>query len=293
MKELYLTDIQIAFTKLFTYSKKLDMLKEDGDTHKIIKNSLFKFPDIRTAVNNTYNFFLEAEKLDEFNFTLNEYYELVLLFYYRYNKNNIFYSADEINFTIEKMSNDEIIDFILSNKYYKVYELDKLVQTIVYEQIKYCNKLVDAFEKISNIKYITEQIKTKILKDDLLNNAYSEITTTIDDIDLMSGVEFEKFIKNHFEKNGYKCSLTKISGDQGIDVIAEKNGIKLGIQVKCYSGTVGNHAVMEAVAGAKYYDCTKCMVITNNYFTKSAKELAIKNNVILWDRNTLQEKLLT
>lgn len=291
VKELYLTYIQIAFIKLFTYSKKLDTLNTESDTHKIIKNAIFKFPDIITAADKTYTFFLEAEKLDGLDFSLNDYYEFVLLFYYRYNENDSFYSSDEIDFNIEKMSNDKIIDFVVSNRYYKTHEISKLVQTLIYEQIKYCNKLIDAFDKISKIQYISDEIKSKVLKEDLLNN-YSQANTTIDDIDLMNGVEFEIFIKNYFEKQGYKCSITKTSGDQGIDVIAIKNKVKLGIQAKCYSGTVGNHAVMEAVAGAKYYDCTKCMVITNNYFTKSAKELATKNNVVLWDRNTLQEKLL-
>ena len=40
---------------------------------------------------------------------------------------------------------------------------------------------------------------------------------------------------------------------------------------------------MEIYAGAKFYDADKCIVVTNNYFTKSAKEIADKNNVILWD----------
>ena len=31
------------------------------------------------------------------------------------------------------------------------------------------------------------------------------------------------------------------------------------------------------------------VVLTNNFFTSSAKELAKKNNVLLWDRNKLKE----
>jgi restriction system protein len=48
---------------------------------------------------------------------------------------------------------------------------------------------------------------------------------------------------------------------------------------------------MEAVAGMKYYNANKCMVITNSTFTKSAQELAKVNNVELWDRQILKEKL--
>lgn len=114
---------------------------------------------------------------------------------------------------------------------------------------------------------------------------------TIDDIDMMSGVEFENFLKDYFEKRGYLATTTKASGDQGIDVIIEKNAVKTGIQAKCYSGTVGNSAIQEAVAGKKFYNCDKVMVITNNFFTDSAIALAKVNDVVLWDRNILKEKL--
>ncbi len=32
-------------------------------------------------------------------------------------------------------------------------------------------------------------------------------------------------------------------------------------------------------------------MVTNNYFTQSAKELASVNNIILWDRNMLKQKI--
>lgn len=52
-----------------------------------------------------------------------------------------------------------------------------------------------------------------------------------------------------------------------------------------------NSAVQEAVVGKSYYHCDKVVVITNNYFTPSAKELAQSNDVILWDRDILKEKI--
>ena len=119
----------------------------------------------------------------------------------------------------------------------------------------------------------------------------TQANITIDDIDMMSGVEFESFLKDYFEKRGYLATTTKASGDQGIDVIIEKNAVKTGVQAKCYSGTVGNSAIQEAVAGKKFYNCDKVMVITNNFFTDSAIALAKANDVVLWDRNILKEKL--
>jgi hypothetical protein len=124
------------------------------------------------------------------------------------------------------------------------------------------------------------------IKKPLVNRTY-----TINDIDLMNGQEFEQFLATLFSKMGYETAVTKSSGDQGIDVIASKGGIKIGIQAKCFSGSVGNGAIQEAVAGRNYYNLDKAIVVTNSEFTNSAKELAEANSVILWDRIILKEKI--
>jgi hypothetical protein len=130
-----------------------------------------------------------------------------------------------------------------------------------------------------------ESFARKIQKSSV-NRAY-----TINDIDLMSGKEFEQFIAVLFSKMGYETEVTKSSGDQGIDVIASKGGDKIGIQAKCYSGTVGNSAIQETVAGRNYYHLDKAIVVTNAGFTNSAKELAEANSVVLWNRTILKDKI--
>jgi len=115
---------------------------------------------------------------------------------------------------------------------------------------------------------------------------------TINDIDLMNGHEFEKFISILFSKMGYTSAVTKGSQDQGIDVVVNKNNNNIGIQCKRYAKDVKNSAIQEVVAGVKHYHLNKAMVITNRYFTKSAIELAKTNDVILWDRDILKEKII-
>jgi len=142
------------------------------------------------------------------------------------------------------------------------------------------------------IKDYNTKMKDKQFTEKILFGNTSLNTRSNYSIDLMTGSEFEEFIAKLFIKMGYSAYTTKTSGDQGIDVIAEKNGIKYGIQAKCYSGSVGNSAVQEAVAGKLFYGCDKVIVITNNTYTKSAVELAAANGVILWDRTILKEKLV-
>ena len=107
--------------------------------------------------------------------------------------------------------------------------------------------------------------------------------------DKMEGLEFEHYCANLLKKNGFSdVEVTKGSGDQGIDIVAYKDGIKYGVQCKCYASDIGNKAVQEAFAGRTYYNCHVAAVLTNRHFTKSAKELAEKNGILLWDREKLE-----
>ena len=98
------------------------------------------------------------------------------------------------------------------------------------------------------------------------------------------GFEFEKRCAAFLKTKGYhKITVTPPSGDQGIDIIAYKSGLKYGIQCKYYSAPVGNKAVQEAYSGARFYDCNRAAVMTNHTFTKAARELADKLGVELWE----------
>ncbi len=103
----------------------------------------------------------------------------------------------------------------------------------------------------------------------------------------MEGTEFERFLERVFEMLGYKVHTTKGSGDQGIDLIMERAGRRIGVQVKRYSKIVGNHAVMEANAGMSYYHCDRCVVITNSRFSRHAIKLASRLNCRLIDGSQL------
>lgn len=109
----------------------------------------------------------------------------------------------------------------------------------------------------------------------------------IENVDKMTGEQFEYFLKVHFEKEGYNAKMTRKSHDFGGDLILTKGKEKIIIQAKRYKSSVGIKAVQEVIGAIGYYEGTKGMVICNSYFTKSAKELALKNNIELWDRRKL------
>lgn len=114
-------------------------------------------------------------------------------------------------------------------------------------------------------------------------------TISIDNID---GHQFEFLCADILRKNNYEnVTVTQGSGDQGIDIIAYRDGIKYGIQCKCYSSPIGNRAVQEVFAGKTFYQCHVGIVLTNNYFTPAAVELAQRNGIVLWDRNKLLQMI--
>lgn len=97
----------------------------------------------------------------------------------------------------------------------------------------------------------------------------------------MTGLEYEHFCADLLKKNGWDAKVTKGSGDQGVDVVAKKNGKIYAIQCKKYSSPVGNKAVQEAHAGKGFINADNAAVVTNASFTRSANELSNTLGILL------------
>lgn len=95
------------------------------------------------------------------------------------------------------------------------------------------------------------------------------------------GLEFERWVAQGLKQFGWSAYETQGSNDQGIDVIAERSGMRLGIQCKLYGTAVGNSAVQEAVAGRQFHNLDRAAVLATAGFTRSAEELATANKVLL------------
>lgn len=104
-----------------------------------------------------------------------------------------------------------------------------------------------------------------------------------------SGLEYEVFLVNRLRSSGFDASLTKQSGDQGVDILIESDHMNIAIQAKYYSSNIGNSAVQEAYSGMGYYGAQIAMVVTNSSYTKSAKELASTLNVLLCHHDDMVE----
>ncbi len=104
-------------------------------------------------------------------------------------------------------------------------------------------------------------------------------------MDEMEGHDFEYFCADLLEKQGFaEVEVTRGSGDFGVDILAEKDGVTYAVQCKRYNGSVGVDAVLRTYAGRDYYERMVGAVMTNQYFTTPAVAAAEKLHILLWDR---------
>jgi len=102
-------------------------------------------------------------------------------------------------------------------------------------------------------------------------------------------IEYENFVSKHLINLGWKTSKTPATGDQGADVIANRNGVYMVIQCKLYSSPVGNKAIQEVYAAKGFYGAKLAAVVSNATYTKSAKQLASSLDVLLLHHDQLDE----
>jgi hypothetical protein len=115
---------------------------------------------------------------------------------------------------------------------------------------------------------------------------WANSTYSLNEVDQMEGHEFEYWCADLLKYDGFdSIQVTPRSGDQGVDIIARKNSIKYAIQCKRYSRKLDNTPIQEVLSGSIYYDCSRAVVMTNQYFTSAAISFAKAFGVLLWDRD--------
>ncbi len=123
----------------------------------------------------------------------------------------------------------------------------------------------------------------------LYRRVHSRRTSLMDE---MEGHDFERFCADLLERQGFvEVEVTRGSGDFGIDILAEKDGVSYAVQCKRYHDPVGVETVLRTYGGRDYYDCMVGAVMTNQYFTAPAVEAAKKLRILLWDRGYLDSML--
>lgn len=118
------------------------------------------------------------------------------------------------------------------------------------------------------------------------------ISEELSRIDNLPGQSFELWCVKLLRKLGY-CNIqtTKATGDYGADIVCNYSGNRVVVQCKRYRNHVGIRPVQEVLGARAHYNAELMIVITNNYFTQAANNLARESGVSLWDRSVLSKKM--
>lgn len=180
---------------------------------------------------------------------------------------------------------ESIVD-LLSCTHFTVQDASTLAQCIAVAMTKgdqyLLNRIKGMLQKIEPHHPAIVQAETQLRRYDLLARS----SVSIEAINSMSGTDFEITLKSAFETYPRFASVqtTPASGDFGADLIVSTiEGTRIAIQCKRFATKVNLKAVQEVVAAVNHYACDLGVVISNNGFLPSARQLAESNGIELWD----------
>ncbi|MFG6378312.1 MAG: restriction endonuclease [Lachnospiraceae bacterium] len=152
-------------------------------------------------------------------------------------------------------------------------------------------QIMFSLENIEKVKefYYNHNISVIQQKEDLQQIA-------VENINQLSGVEFERVCQQLVENMGFETKTTKASGDGGIDLIAyNRQPLLLGkyiIQCKRYTGSVGEPIIRDLYGVVMSERANKGILMTTGTFTKSAINFADGKQIELIDGVAMQNLFL-
>lgn len=152
-----------------------------------------------------------------------------------------------------------------------------------------------------NIKVITNDDGITVLNEyidfvedniEYFINEYEKASFNIhQDINTLSGIEFENICQLLVSRMGFEVEPTKATGDGGIDLIAYNHQPflegKYIIQCKRYSGSIGEPILRDLYGVVTSERANKGILITTGYFTQSAISFAEGKPIELIDGDKL------
>ncbi len=154
---------------------------------------------------------------------------------------------------------------------------------IYFEYLLYFTILLVIVVIVYSVK--KQKVRKSIIKNvPLVKSVDVNKITDIEEVDNLSGLDFEKFIGRIYKRKGYKVSYTKRSHDGGADLVVEKGQDSMCVQAKRRSKSVSKQAVYQAYFARKKYSVNRACIATNNELTDQAKNFANDYNIEFIDR---------
>lgn len=112
-------------------------------------------------------------------------------------------------------------------------------------------------------------------------------------INQLNCIEVVQFLKPIFKRQGYEIQLLKGSKEREADLILRKGLKTYVVQTKRMATRVGPNVIHEVLDVVSKHNANGAIIITNQYYTSSAKKLAKKSNIKLINRDELKKMLKT
>ena len=116
-----------------------------------------------------------------------------------------------------------------------------------------------------------------------------ELSSRFEVVRSMSGAQFEVFIADLFRAMGHQAVVLGGAGDQGVDIVVNRRGVRVAVQCKNHRKPVNNKAVQEVYAGARHHRCVEACVIAPAGYTSGAYALARSTDVSLFDTDSVHQ----
>ncbi|MBV9454239.1 MAG: restriction endonuclease [Rubrobacter sp.] len=116
----------------------------------------------------------------------------------------------------------------------------------------------------------------------------AELARLFEGVQMMSGPQFEAFMVNLFRAMGYQANMLGGPGDQGVDILLQRNKERIAVQCKNHAKPVGNRPVQEVFAGMRHHRCDQAWVVAPAGYTKGAYDLVRSVDVSLFDGRNIK-----
>jgi len=122
--------------------------------------------------------------------------------------------------------------------------------------------------------------------------AFLQRTRVLQDAYNCSPVEFETLVKLLFERVGYQVQTTPHTGDDGIDLVLQKDNQTELVQCKRFKNNVSVQVIREFYGVMVDCRCAKGYVVTTGHFTAPARDFAAGKGIHLIDGPELADMLV-
>ncbi len=140
------------------------------------------------------------------------------------------------------------------------------------------------------LRGIITNYKTGLGKIKAQEEERKKLDQTVEQLSQLPPIEFEVWFKDLLNELGYeKVTLTSSSNDEGIDVLAEFNGLKVAVQCKRWKRAVSGPNVQAFLGAMHHAGAQSGLFVTTGLFTASAKKMASSHLIELVDRAELPD----